>query len=91
MKRIFTFFFAMLIVLCSVISVNAVEDTTEEITESITEAFTEVTTESLTEIVTEEPTEDLIEKSVNIAEYQYSIMLIVLVILIFGLCVLLVK
>ena len=95
MKKIFITFAVVLVILCSAVSAVAVDDTTEDITETSTEVVTEQTTETITEDVTEETTEeateDLTEKLVNISEYQYSIILILLVILIFGLCVLLLK
>ncbi|MEE0265940.1 MAG: hypothetical protein UD936_09980 [Acutalibacteraceae bacterium] len=95
MKKIFIAFGVVLIIVFSAVSAVAVDDTTVNFTEPITETITEQTTETITEYVTEEvteePTEDLTAKFVNISEYQYSIMLIVSVILIFGLCVLLLK
>ena len=90
MKKLFIAFTVILIAVCSVISVSAVEDTTEEVTEPITEIVIEIATEEITEVyteevielATEETTEDIIEKLVNILEYQYSIMLIILVLLV---------
>ncbi len=97
LKRIIVMLLSVVLCFCCSITVFADEEKTEPVTENITEEVTkEETTEEVIEVETEvettEPTEEsteeiYIEKINSNVEYQNTIILLMLVVLVSILCV----